>query len=36
MVEQGGFGGITAAPIVRHIMEGLFHVTQTNPISGGP
>jgi penicillin-binding protein 2 len=32
MVEQGGFGGITAAPIVRHIMEGLFHLPQTNPI----
>jgi penicillin-binding protein 2 len=36
MVEQGGFGGITAAPIVRHIMEGLFHVPQTNPITGAP
>ncbi|MEP7059570.1 MAG: penicillin-binding protein 2 [Actinomycetota bacterium] len=32
MVEQGGFGGVTAAPIVRHIMEGLFHLPQTNPI----
>ena len=36
MVEQGGFGGITAAPIVRHIMEGLFHLPQTNPIKTGP
>lgn len=36
MVEQGGFGGSTAAPIVRHIMEGLFHLPQTNPIKAGP
>jgi penicillin-binding protein 2 len=36
MIEQGGFGGMTAAPIVRHIMEGLFHVTQPTPITGGP
>lgn len=36
MVEQGGFGGSTSAPIVRHIMEGLFHLPQTNPIKAGP
>ena len=36
MVEQGGFGGVTAAPIVRHIMEGLFNLPQTNPIKATP
>jgi penicillin-binding protein 2 len=36
MVEQGGFGGDHAAPIVRHIMEALFHVPQSNPITGAP
>jgi penicillin-binding protein 2 len=26
MVEQGGHGATTAAPIARHVLEGLFHL----------
>jgi len=35
MVAQGGGGGQTAAPITRHIFEGLFDVAQT-PLGTGP
>ena len=29
LVEQGGHGGTTSAPIVRSILEGLFHLPKT-------
>ena len=29
LVEQGGHGSSTAAPIVRRIIEGLYGVTNT-------
>ena len=29
VVEQGGHGSTTAAPVVRSILEGLFHLTKT-------
>lgn len=35
MVEEGGGGGETAAPITRHIFEGLFDLEQT-PLTTGP
>lgn len=35
MVEEGGGGGKTAAPITRHIFEGLFDLGQT-PLTTGP
>ena len=36
MVEQGGFGAQTAAPIVRHIIEGLYNVNAppSSPAAG--
>ena len=36
LVEQGGHGSTTAAPIVRHIIEGLYGLssTSTNTIQG--
>jgi penicillin-binding protein 2 len=33
MVEQGGFGATGAAPIVRHMIEDLYHLPETH--SGG-
>ncbi len=35
MVEQGGFGSTTAAPIVRRIIERIYGIESTGPISGG-
>ncbi|MDP9329168.1 MAG: penicillin-binding protein 2 [Actinomycetota bacterium] len=35
MVEQGGFGSETAAPIVRRIIERLYGLQATGPVSGG-
>ena len=35
MVEQGGYGSQTAAPIARHIYEHLFGITPTGEILGG-
>jgi len=29
MLEQAGHGGETAAPIARHILEGLFNLPST-------
>ena len=34
LVEQGGHGSTTAAPVVRSILEGLFHLPKT-PFSLG-
>jgi penicillin-binding protein 2 len=36
MVEQGGFGAETAAPIARRIIERLFGLQPSGPVSGGP
>jgi penicillin-binding protein 2 len=33
MVEQGGFGATGAAPIVRHVLEDIYHLPETH--SGG-
>jgi penicillin-binding protein 2 len=30
IVEQGGHGSTTAAPVVRNILEGLFHLQKTH------
>ncbi len=35
MVEQGGFGSQTAAPIARHIYEHLFGLPVTGNVNGG-
>jgi penicillin-binding protein 2 len=35
MVEQGGFGSETAAPIARRIIERLYGLQATGPVSGG-
>jgi penicillin-binding protein 2 len=35
MVEQGGYGAETAAPIARRIIERLFGLQATGPVSGG-
>jgi penicillin-binding protein 2 len=35
MVEQGGFGSTTAAPIVRHVIERMYDLPVTGPVSGG-
>jgi penicillin-binding protein 2 len=35
MVEQGGYGSQTAAPIVRHIYEHLFGLPVTGVVNGG-
>ena len=35
MVEQGGYGSQTAAPIVRHIYEHLFGLPVTGIVNGG-
>ena len=33
MIEEGGHGSTTAAPITRHILEGLFGIETTVPIA---
>jgi penicillin-binding protein 2 len=35
LVEQGGHGATTAAPIVRRVLEGLFHVPAGGPLQAG-
>jgi len=35
LVEQGGHGSTTAAPIVRNIIEGLFGLPRSGFVSGG-
>jgi hypothetical protein len=35
MVEQGGHGSTTAAPIVRNVIEGIFGLDQSGFVSGG-
>jgi penicillin-binding protein 2 len=35
MVEQGGHGSTTAAPIVRNVIEGIFGLEQSGFINGG-
>jgi len=35
MVEQGGFGSTTAAPIVRHIIERMYDLPVSGPVTGG-
>ena len=35
MVEQGGFGATTAAPVVRRIFEGLFGVQRSERLRAG-
>jgi penicillin-binding protein 2 len=34
LVEQGGHGSQTAAPVVRRILEGLFRLPLSNPVTG--
>jgi penicillin-binding protein 2 len=35
MVEEGGFGSDSAAPIVRHVIEGIYGIEPTaEPITG--
>jgi penicillin-binding protein 2 len=34
MVEQGGHGGVTAAPVVRRILQGLFNLSTGKVIAG--
>jgi penicillin-binding protein 2 len=36
LVEQGGHGSTTAAPIVRRIIEGLYGLTLSNPNPAAP
>jgi penicillin-binding protein 2 len=36
MVEQGGFGAETAAPIARRIIERLYGLQPSGPVTGGP
>jgi penicillin-binding protein 2 len=35
MVEQGGHGSTTAAPIVRHVIEQVYGLTQSTITNGG-
>jgi penicillin-binding protein 2 len=35
LVEQGGHGATTAAPIVRRILEGLFDIGSNQPLQSG-
>ncbi len=35
MVEQGGHGSTTAAPIVRHVIEQVYGLTPSQFTSGG-
>jgi penicillin-binding protein 2 len=34
VVEEGGFGAQTAAPIVRRVLEGIFSLPESGPLSG--
>ena len=34
LVEQGGHGATTAAPIARHIIEGLYGLEPTTEVAG--
>jgi hypothetical protein len=34
LVEQGGHGSQTAAPVVRRILEGLYGLPLSNPVTG--
>jgi penicillin-binding protein 2 len=34
MVEQGGHGGTTAAPVARRILQGLFHLNTGSVVAG--
>ncbi len=36
LVEQGGHGATTAAPIVRRVLEGLFGIPSGGPLRAGP
>jgi penicillin-binding protein 2 len=36
LVEQGGHGATTAAPIVRHVIEQLYGLTASPFTNGGP
>jgi penicillin-binding protein 2 len=35
MVEQGGHGSTSAAPIVRQVIEGLYGIGATGTVNGG-
>ena len=35
LVEQGGHGATTAAPIVRRVLEGLFNIPAGGPLRAG-
>jgi penicillin-binding protein 2 len=35
MVEQGGHGSTSAAPIVRQVIEGLFGIDSAGVVEGG-
>jgi penicillin-binding protein 2 len=35
MVEQGGHGSTTAAPVVRRILEGLFGLPTAKALTAG-
>jgi penicillin-binding protein 2 len=35
LIEQGGHGSTTAAPVVRHVLEGLLGLTQSKLEAGG-
>jgi penicillin-binding protein 2 len=35
IIEQGGHGATTAAPVVRRILEGLFGLDVSGPLQGG-
>ena len=35
MVEQGGHGSTSAAPIVRQVIEGLLGISETGAVNGG-
>jgi penicillin-binding protein 2 len=35
MVEQGGHGSTSAAPIVRQVIEGLYGIDSTGVVDGG-
>jgi penicillin-binding protein 2 len=34
MVEQGGHGGVTAAPVARRILQGLFNMNIGSVVAG--
>jgi penicillin-binding protein 2 len=35
MVEQGGHGSTSAAPIVRQVIEGLYGIDSSGVVDGG-